>query len=85
VEPVSRRVHAISFLFPSINPNFYRYIIADVVKKFIFRYLGSPLTNGSWNILLKSLLTSLFQREEYIPSLAKRGEGRFFEIMAIQL
>jgi hypothetical protein len=45
----------------------------------------------SWNIPLKSLLTSLrlkywrIQREEYIPSLAKRGEGRFFEIMAIQL
>jgi hypothetical protein len=24
---------------------------ADVVKKFIFRYLTVPLTNGSWNIL----------------------------------
>jgi hypothetical protein len=26
----------------------------------------------------KSLLTSLFQREELFPSLEKRGEGRFF-------
>jgi len=26
---------------------------------------------------MKSLLTSLFQREGYNPSLAKRGKGRF--------
>jgi len=26
----------------------------------------------------KSLLTSLFQREDLYPSLAKRGKGRFF-------
>jgi hypothetical protein len=25
---------------------------ADVVKKFIFRYLDLPLTNGLWNILV---------------------------------
>jgi len=25
---------------------------ADVVKKFIFRFLDSLLTNGSWNILV---------------------------------
>jgi hypothetical protein len=25
---------------------------ADVVKKFIFRYLSAPLTDGFWNILV---------------------------------
>ena len=25
---------------------------ADVVKKFIFRYLNVPLTNGLWNIFM---------------------------------
>ena len=29
-------------------------------------------------ILIKSLLTSLFQREVKYPSLEKRGKGRFF-------
>ncbi len=29
-------------------------------------------------LIIKSLLTSLYQREEIYPSLAKRGEGRFF-------
>ncbi|MEW6417402.1 MAG: hypothetical protein AB1480_04690 [Nitrospirota bacterium] len=29
-------------------------------------------------LIIKSLLTSLCQREEMYPSLAKRGEGRFF-------
>jgi len=28
--------------------------------------------------IIKSLLTSLYQREEMHPSLAKRGKGRFF-------
>jgi hypothetical protein len=28
-------------------------------------------------IIIKSLLPSLFQREEYNPSLIKRGKGRF--------
>jgi hypothetical protein len=31
-------------------------------------------------LLKKSLLTSLCQREALSPSLAKRGEGRFFDI-----
>jgi len=29
-------------------------------------------------LIRKSLLTSLYQREGYSPSLAKRGKGRFF-------
>jgi hypothetical protein len=29
-------------------------------------------------LFIKSLLTSLFQREDLCPSLAKRGKGRFF-------
>jgi len=29
-------------------------------------------------LIIKSLLTSLYQREEIYPSLAKRGKGRFF-------
>ena len=29
-------------------------------------------------LIIKSLLTSLCQREEIYPSLAKRGKGRFF-------
>ncbi|MEW6417645.1 MAG: hypothetical protein AB1480_05945 [Nitrospirota bacterium] len=29
-------------------------------------------------LIIKSLLPSLCQREEMYPSLAKRGEGRFF-------
>jgi hypothetical protein len=29
-------------------------------------------------LIIKSLLTSLYQREGIYPSLAKRGEGRFF-------
>jgi hypothetical protein len=29
--------------------------------------------------IIKSLLTSLFQREGINPSLEKRGEGRFFD------
>jgi hypothetical protein len=29
-------------------------------------------------LIIKSLLTSLYQREEIHPSLAKRGKGRFF-------
>jgi hypothetical protein len=29
-------------------------------------------------LIIKALLTSLYQREEASPSLAKRGEGRFF-------
>jgi hypothetical protein len=29
-------------------------------------------------LIIKSLLTSLYQREGNYPSLAKRGEGRFF-------
>jgi hypothetical protein len=29
-------------------------------------------------VIIKSLLPSLCQREEMYPSLAKRGEGRFF-------
>jgi len=48
-------------------------------EKFIFRYLDLLLMNGSRNIFVKSLLPSLFQREEYNPSLAKKGEGRFLE------
>jgi hypothetical protein len=31
-------------------------------------------------LLRKSLLTSLCQREAISPSLAKRGEGRFYDI-----
>jgi hypothetical protein len=30
-------------------------------------------------MIIKSLLTSLCQREEQYPSLAKRGKGRFFD------
>jgi hypothetical protein len=30
-------------------------------------------------LIIKSLLTSLYQREGNYPSLAKRGEGRFFK------
>jgi hypothetical protein len=29
-------------------------------------------------LIIKALLTSLYQREEASPSLVKRGEGRFF-------
>ncbi len=29
-------------------------------------------------LIIKSLLTSLYQREGNYPSLVKRGEGRFF-------
>jgi len=29
-------------------------------------------------LIIKSLLPSLYQREAMYPSLAKRGEGRFF-------
>ncbi|OGW52629.1 MAG: hypothetical protein A2Y81_05315 [Nitrospirae bacterium RBG_13_43_8] len=29
-------------------------------------------------LIIKSLLTSLCQREEMLPSLPKRGKGRFF-------
>ncbi len=29
-------------------------------------------------LIMKSLLTSLYQREGMSPSLAKRGKGRFF-------
>jgi hypothetical protein len=32
------------------------------------------------DIVEKSLLTSLCQREAISPSLAKRGEGRFYDI-----
>jgi hypothetical protein len=31
-------------------------------------------------LFVKSLLTSLCQREEFNPSLAKRGKGRFFDL-----
>jgi len=34
---------------------------------------------------IKSLLTSLCQREEFYPSLAKRGEGRFYNIFVLLL
>jgi hypothetical protein len=36
-------------------------------------------------IIIKSLLTSLYQREGYNPSLAKRGRGDFLKILSIQL
>jgi hypothetical protein len=31
-------------------------------------------------LFVKSLLTSLYQREDLYPSLAKRGKGRFFDL-----
>jgi hypothetical protein len=31
-------------------------------------------------LFIKSLLTSLYQREDLSPSLAKRGKGRFSDI-----
>jgi hypothetical protein len=34
-------------------------------------------------LIIKSLLTSLYQREEIYPSLVKRGEGRFFNNNAL--
>jgi len=34
-------------------------------------------------LIIKSLLTSLCQREGIYPSLAKRGEGRFFNNNAL--
>jgi hypothetical protein len=34
-------------------------------------------------LLRKSLLTSLCQREAISPSLAKRGEGRFYDIYTL--
>jgi hypothetical protein len=42
------------------------------------------LHNGIYMIPKESLPTSLFQREEINPSLAKRGEGRFSDQMSIQ-
>jgi hypothetical protein len=33
----------------------------------------------SHELTIKSLLTSLYQREDLIPSLAKRGKGRFYD------
>jgi hypothetical protein len=35
------------------------------------------------DIVEKSLLTSLCQREAISPSLAKRGEGRFYDICSL--
>ena len=35
---------------------------ADVVKKFIFRYLGVPLTDGLWNILLNITNKDIFNK-----------------------
>ncbi len=35
--------------------------------------------------ITKSLLTSLYQREEINPSLAKRGKGRFFNNDALPM
>jgi hypothetical protein len=46
----------------------------------------SSLINGLeivTTLFVKSLPTSLFQREEF-PSLEKRGEGRFYRSMPIQ-
>ncbi len=34
-------------------------------------------------LIIKSLLTSLYQREGNYPSLVKRGEGRFFNNVVI--
>jgi len=31
-------------------------------------------------LFIKSLLTSLYQREDLYPSLAKRGKGRFYDL-----
>jgi len=36
-------------------------------------------------LIIKSLLTSLYQREGNYPSLAKRGKGRFFNNFALQM
>jgi hypothetical protein len=40
--------------------------------------LRISLVEGGY-FINKSLLTSLFQREELFPSLAKRGKGRFYD------
>jgi hypothetical protein len=36
-------------------------------------------------LFMKSLLPSLFQREELCPSLAKRGEGRFYNVILVSV
>jgi hypothetical protein len=44
------------------------------------------LSRNSMHIIIrKSLLTSLCRREESYPSLAKRGGGRFYGSLCIQL
>jgi len=43
---------------------------ADVVKKFIFRYLGVPLTDGSWNTLMtitnKDILNKFIKLNKFL-------------------
>ena len=43
----------------------------------IYDYVDITNKTISKCTFIKSLLTSLFQREDLYPSLAKRGEGRF--------
>jgi hypothetical protein len=45
---------------------------ADVVKKFIFRYLDLPLTNGAWNILVnitnKDILNKFIELNKFLTN-----------------
>src|SRR4030043_1942971 len=49
----------------------------NVMKKIISLWYTDKVISMK-TLIIKSLLTSLYQREGNYPSLAKRGEGRFF-------
>jgi hypothetical protein len=50
-----------------------RFNNADVVKKFIFRYLDLPLTDGSWNILVnitnKDILNKFIELNKFFHNI----------------
>ncbi|MEW6417980.1 MAG: hypothetical protein AB1480_07650, partial [Nitrospirota bacterium] len=51
------------------------YLLLDL---FIIEFINGLIIMTT--LFIKSLLTSLCQREDLYPSLAKRGEGRFYDL-----
>src|SRR4030043_2136477 len=54
----------------------------NVMKKIISLWYTDKVISMK-TLIIKSLLTSLYQREGNYPSLVKRGEGRFFNNVVI--
>ena len=70
-------------LRPVGHETFYVKNLRDFFCRGILKYRDTNTVISMKTLIIKSLLTSLYQREEQHPSLAKRGKGRFFNNNAL--